>query len=126
MSSESDATIHRQFYEWFQSFWAAPSGSAVAAKFAPDAQIHFTGVGTLSGQSYADWMENLLAAQPDLVVTPIDYAGAGNIVYIYWKAASTIDGVRRNWYGVDRFRLEQGLVVEEHVIFDSAMLRGPA
>lgn len=117
---------HREFYEWFQSFWAAPSGAAVAKKFAPHAKVHFTGVGTMSGTDYVAWMENLLVQQPDLVVTPMDYAGSGNLVYIFWKAASTIEGVHRKWYGVDRFRVENGMVVEEHVIFDSATLQGPA
>ncbi|MBL8229592.1 MAG: nuclear transport factor 2 family protein [Bryobacterales bacterium] len=71
-------------------------------------------------------MSNLLAAQPDLVVTPVDYAGSGDLIYIFWNAASTIDGLRRKWYGVDRFRIENGMVVEEHVIFDSAALQRPA
>lgn len=126
MNKEDTSLNHHQFYEWFQSFWAAPSGAAVAEKFAPDAKIHFTGVGTMSGAEYVQWMENCLAAQPDLVVTPVDYAGLGDLVYIYWKAASTINGAYRHWYGVDRFRVENGMVVEEHVIFDSAMLQGPA
>jgi predicted SnoaL-like aldol condensation-catalyzing enzyme len=125
----NQATIsnhHREFFAWFQAFWAAPSGAKVAEKFLPHAQIHFTGVGTMSGAAYVDWMTNLIAAQPDLVVTPLDYAGAGEIVYIHWKAASTINGALRKWYGVDRFRLQNGMVIEEHVIFDSAMLQAPA
>jgi predicted SnoaL-like aldol condensation-catalyzing enzyme len=125
MAQESSATEQRQFYEWFQSFWAAPSGTAVAAKFAPHAKIHFTGVGTMSGTEYVTWMDNLLVQQPDLVVTPIDYAGSGDLVYIYWNASSTMNGAHRKWYGVDRFRTENGMVVEEHVIFDSATLQGP-
>jgi predicted SnoaL-like aldol condensation-catalyzing enzyme len=126
MDKDNLSHEHRRFYEWFQSFWAAPSGERVAEKFLPDAKIHFTGVGTMSGASYVDWMANLVATQPDLVVTPVDYAGSGDLIYIFWNAASTIDGVHRKWYGVDRFRVENGMVVEEHVIFDSATLQGPA
>ena len=96
----------------------------MAEKFAPDAKIHFTGVGTMSGAAYVEWMEDVLAQQPDLVVTPVDYAGSGDLVYIFWRAASTIGSAHRKWYGVDRFRLENGMVVEEHVIFDSASLQG--
>lgn len=116
---------HRRFYEWFQSFWATPSGAKVAEKFLPDAQVHFSGVGTMSGAAYVDWMENSLASQPDLVVTPLDYAGSGELIYIFWHAASTIGGVHRKWNGVDRFRLKNGMVAEEHVVFDSAILRSP-
>lgn len=79
----------------------------------------------MSGASYIDWMEELVANQTDLVVTPVDHAGSGNLVYIFWKAASTIDGVRRKWYGIDRFTVENGMVAEEYVIFDSAMLQEP-
>lgn len=126
MDQETAASEHRRFYEWFESFWAAPSGERVAEKFLPDAKIHFTGVGTMSGAAYVDWMAELVAAQPDLAVTPVDYAGSGDLIYIYWNASSTIDGVRRDWYGVDRFRIADGMVVEEHVIFDSAALQPPA
>lgn len=126
MDQQTLSDEHRQFYEWFQSFWAAPSGAKVAEKFLPHAQIHFTGAGTMSGATYVDWMAGLLASQPDLVVTPVDFAGSGNVVFIFWNATSTIDGVRRKWYGVDRFRIENGMVVEEHVIFDSATLQTPA
>jgi predicted SnoaL-like aldol condensation-catalyzing enzyme len=124
MDNETLSGKHRQFYEWFQSFWAAPSGAAVAKMFAPHAKIHFTGVGTMSGESYVDWMENLLAEQPDLVVTPVDYAGSGDLIYIFWNAASTIDGVHRKWYGVDRFRIENGVVVEEYVISTRPLCKG--
>ena len=98
----------------------------MAEKFAPDAKIHFTGVGTMSGTEYAVWMDELLSNQQDLVVTPVDFAGSDDLIYIHWHAQSTIDGVRRKWYGVDRFRIENDMVVEEHVIFDSAMLQEPA
>lgn len=125
MSNESSAHEHREFYERFQSFWAAPSGGRVAELIAPHAKIHFTGAGTMSGAAYVDWMTNQLAALPDLVVTPVDFAGSGELIYIFWKAAATINGAHRQWYGVDRFRIERGMAVEEHVIFDSATLQGP-
>lgn len=126
MGNENIAREHREFYERFQSFWAAPSGARVAELIAPDAQIHFTGAGTMSGASYVEWMANLLAGLPDLVVTPVDYAGSGELIYIFWRAAATINGAHRKYYGVDRFRIENGMAVEEHVRFDSATLQGPA
>ena len=126
MDSETIAQEHRQFYERFQSFWAEPTGARVAELIAPHAQIHFTGAETMSGAAYVDWMTNLLAGLPDLVVTPVDYAGSGNLIYIFWRAAATINGAHRHYYGVDRFRIENRMAVEEHVIFDSATLQGPA
>ena len=126
MNNEAVASEHREFYERFQSFWAAPTGARVAELIAPHAQIHFTGVGTMSGTAYVEWMTDLLAGLPDLVVTPVDYAGSGELLYIFWRASATMNGGHRNYYGVDRFRLENGMAVEEHVIFDSATLHGPA
>jgi predicted SnoaL-like aldol condensation-catalyzing enzyme len=125
MDNERTAHEHRHFYERFQSFWAAPTGTRVAELIAPHAQIHFTGAGTMSGTAYIDFMTNLLVDLPDLVVTPVDYAGSGDMIYIFWRAAATINGAHRKYYGVDRFRIENGMAVEEHVIFDSATLQGP-
>ncbi len=113
---------HIDFYERFQSFWAAPSGERVAELIAPDARIHFTGAGTMSGLAYADWMSETLSAMENITVTPLDCAGNGEMLYIAWETSADIHGSRRNYKGVDRFRLKNGMAVEEHVIFDSAAL----
>lgn len=126
MDSESVMQEHSQFYARFQSFWASPTGDRVAELIAPDAQVHFTGAGTISGEAYIDWMADLLASMPDIVVTPIDYAGSGELIYIFWKASATINDATCNWHGVDRFRVKDGMAIEEYVIFDSALLQGPA
>jgi predicted SnoaL-like aldol condensation-catalyzing enzyme len=80
----------------------------------------------MSGASYVNWMTNQLAALPDLVVTPMDCAGEGELIYILWNASATINDSYRKWYGIDRFRIENGMAVEEHVIFDSDTLQGHA
>lgn len=126
MDKDTLSPEHRDFYERFRSFWAAPSGPRVAELIAPDAIIHFTGVGTFSGAEYVDVMAAGLGSMPDMTVTPIDCAGSGDRVYIFWKTTATVDGARREWHGVDRFRLRDGMAVEEHVIFDSAAMRGEA
>ena len=51
---------HRDFYRRFQSFWAAPSGERVAELIAPDASIHFTGAGIMTGAVYAGVMGQML------------------------------------------------------------------
>ena len=114
---------HLDFYERFKSFWAAPSGPRVAELIAPDATIHFTGAGTFSGIEYIDAMAGMLTSMVDMTVTPLDCAGNGDRLYISWESSALIDGTRRTWLGVDRFRLTDGMAVEEHVIFDSAVLR---
>ncbi len=113
---------HADFYERFCAFWKDPSGERVLEIIAPDASIHFTGAGFMSGTQYAAFMGETLAALEELVVTPMDCAGNGDMLYIAWEAAANIHGERRTYRGVDRFRLKDGMAVEEHVIFDSAVL----
>lgn len=113
---------HQDFYERFKSFWAAPSGARVGELIAPDAKIHFTGAATMSGAAYSAWMADTLAAMEGVTVTPLDCAGNGDMLYIAWETSAVIHGSWRVYRGVDRFRLEDGMAVEEHVIFDSAVL----
>jgi hypothetical protein len=114
---------HRDFFERFKSFWAAPSGARVAELIRPDATINFTGAGTFSGAEYIDVMQGMLDAMVELKVTPLDCAGDGDRLYIFWETSAVIDGATRTYLGVDRFRLADGMAIEEHVIFDSAALQ---
>ncbi len=114
---------HRDFFERFRSFWAAPSGARVAELIAPDATIHFSGAGTFSGFDYRAVMQQMLDAMPDLVVAPLDWAADDDRMYIAWETTATIHGERRTYRGVDRFRIKDGMAAEEHVIFDTAVLQ---
>jgi SnoaL-like domain len=114
---------HLDFFERFKSFWAAPTGARVAELIAPDAAIHFTGAGTFSGTEYIDVMEGMLASMVEMKVTPLDCAGNGDRLYISWESSALIGGSRRTWLGVDRFRLANGMAIEEQVIFDSAVFQ---
>jgi hypothetical protein len=123
ISASSLTAEHRDFYERFTSFWAAPAGSRVPELIAPDATIHFTGAGTFSGADYVDVMAGMLAAMADMTVTPLDCAGNGDMLYIAWETSAVIHGSRRTYLGVDRFRIKDGMAIEEQVIFDSAVLQ---
>ncbi|MEM6708427.1 MAG: nuclear transport factor 2 family protein [Pseudomonadota bacterium] len=116
-------TEHLDFFERFKSFWAAPSGERVPELIAPDAQIHFSGAGRFSGEDYVGVMTQMLASMVDMRVTPLDCAGNGDRLYISWEASALIHGEQRTYRGVDRFRIKDGMAIEEHVIFDSAVLR---
>ena len=65
----------------------------------------------------------MLASMKGLEVVPLDCAGDGERLYIFWKSSAVIGGTRRTWLGVDRFRIIQGMAVEEHVIFDPTALQ---
>lgn len=126
MPNTSTASLtpeHQDFYERFKSFWSAPGGLRIPELIAPDATIHFTGAGTFSGTEYIDVMEGMLATMVDMTVTPLDCAGNGDRLYISWETSAVVNGARRTWLGVDRFRLANGMAIEEQVIFDSAVLQ---
>ena len=122
MTATSISPEHRDFYERFQSFWAAPSGARVAELIAPHATIHFTGAGSFSGADYVNVMQGMLDAMEGLKVTPLDCAGDGDRLYIFWETSAVIAGTTRTYKGIDRFRIADGMAIEEHVIFDSANL----
>jgi SnoaL-like domain len=123
MDNDTLSSEHREFDARFQSFWAAPSGARVAEIIAPEATINFTGAGTFSGAQYIDIMQSMLDTFVELKVTPLDFAGNGDRLYIAWESSALIDGKRVTWLGVDRFRLANGMAIEEHIIFDSAALQ---
>ena len=114
---------HHDFFERFKSFWAAPTGPRVAKLIAPDATIHFSGAGTFSGTDYIDVMSGVLDTMVEFKVTPLEAAGHGDRLYIFWEASASIDGATRTWVGVDRMHIVNGMAIEEHVIFDSAALQ---
>lgn len=114
---------HADFFDRFKSFWAAPSGARVGELIAPEAMIHFSGAGSFSGADYVHAMGGMLASMEGLEVRPIDCAGNGELLYIFWNASTVIEGERRQYHGVDRFRLRDGMAIEEHVIFDPTVLQ---
>ena len=118
----TNPAAHADFYGRFQSFWSDPSGPRVAEIIAPDAAIHFTGFETMTGAEYITAMGEMLASFDGLEVTPLDYAGNAEMLYISWRSSANIAGERREWIGVDRFRLKDGMAIEEHVIFDPTVL----
>jgi SnoaL-like domain len=122
ISAPSLAPEHLDFFERFKSFWAAPSGPRVAEIIAPDAKIHFTGQPSISGAEYVDLMNGMLEAFPGMNVTALDCAGNGDMLYIAWETSSIIHGKPRKFLGVDRFKIKNGMAVEEHIVFDSAVL----
>ena len=116
-------TEHQEFFERFKSFWDAPSGERIPELIAPEATITFTGVGTFSGADYVGVMGEMLSSMVDMTVTPLDCAGNGDRLYIAWQSSASVNGAQRTWMGVDRFRIKDGMAIEEQVIFDSAVLQ---
>jgi hypothetical protein len=66
---------------------------------------------------------SMLESMEGLTVTPLDCAGNGDRVYISWETTALIGGEQRTYLGVDRFRIREGMAIEEQVIFDTAVLQ---
>jgi len=114
----------KDFLRRFESFWSKPSGERVLELFKPDAQVHFAGQGTVSGEEYAGLMDAILAGVETIQVDVVDYAERGDRLFIFWHATRLSNGKHLSWHGVDRFRIEKGMAVEEQVIFDTQVLSG--
>jgi predicted SnoaL-like aldol condensation-catalyzing enzyme len=70
----------------------------------------------MSGTDYIHYMTGMLATFPGMTVTPLNCAGNGNMLFIAWETSSTIYGKQRKFLGVDRFRIVDGMAVEEHIM----------
>lgn len=114
----------QDFLRRFEFFWSEPSGARVRELFKPDAQVHFAGAGSISGEEYVGLMETILAGVESIQVDVVDYAERGDRLFIFWQATRVADGKHVSWHGVDRFRIEDGMAVEEQVIFDTQVLSG--
>jgi hypothetical protein len=120
-----DLTTEKQdFLRRFESFWSEPSGARVRELFAPDARVYFAGQEMVSGEGYVELMDAILAGVETIQVDVVDYAERGDRLYIFWHATRLADGKQVSWHGVDRFRIENGMAVEEQVIFDTQVLSG--
>ncbi len=93
------------------------------AENAPQLVVHFSGIGSFSGSEYIEVMASILGSMEHFTVTPLDCAGSGELLYIFWQATARIGGEMRTWPGIDRMRIVDGMAVEEHVVFDSAVLQ---
>lgn len=114
----------QDFLERFKSFWAEPSGERVLEVIAPEAKVHFSGVGTFSGTDYVGVMGATLSNVQNIELEVSDYAESGELLFIFWKASGQIGGKDVRWHGVDRFHLREGMAIEEHVVFDTKALSG--
>lgn len=60
---------------------------------------------------------------PDMKATVGDWACAPRVLFVEIEFAATIGGKSVRWRGVDRFRIEQGAVVERIAFFNPLRVR---
>ena len=112
------------FVTRFAAAWAARDGEAFLALWHPEGLLHTPMVGrTVKGSELAGLIEVQKAAAPDFVWQLLDWTARGDVVIIEWQTTRIINGARFDWRGVDKFRIQEGKIIEERVYTDTAPLR---
>jgi ketosteroid isomerase-like protein len=114
----------QDFVTRFAAAWAARDGNAFLDLWHPDGMLHTPLVDRpVKGSELARLLEVQTAAAPDFVWQLLDWTSRGDVVIIEWQTTRNINGVRFEWRGVDKFRIEAGKIAEERVYSDTAPLR---
>ena len=114
----------QNFVTRFAAAWAARDGNAFLDLWHPDGLLYTPLVNRpVAGSELARLLEVQTAAAPDFVWQLLDWTSRGDVVIIEWQTTRNVNGVRFDWRGVDKFRLEQGKIIEERVYTDTAPLR---
>jgi ketosteroid isomerase-like protein len=112
------------FVTRFAAAWAERDGAAFLALWHPDGVLETPLADRpIAGSELGRLTELTKAQAPDHVWQLLDWAARGDRVIIEWQATRVISGERFDWRGVDKFRLENGKIVEERVYMDTAPLR---
>ena len=77
----------------------------------------------VAGKEFGRLTDFVREAAPDLVWQLLDWTARGDVVVVEWQTTRMIAGRRLDTRGVDKFRLRDGLIVEERVYTDTAPLR---
>jgi ketosteroid isomerase-like protein len=114
----------QDFVTRFAAAWAARDGNAFLELWYPDGMLHTPLVDRpVKGSELPRLLEVQTAAAPDFVWQLLDWTSRGDVVVIEWQTTRNINGVRFEWRGVDKFRIEAGKIAEERVYSDTAPLR---
>ena len=111
--------------ENFAKFWKNPNLTWVQYACAPDIVAYWPwdpkpvhGV-----EAYTKGLATVLAIVPDIRLEVIAHAWTGDLVFVHWRATGTGSKGPFELFGVDRFRIVNGVAVETRVFFDSARFR---
>ncbi|MES2071274.1 MAG: nuclear transport factor 2 family protein [Pseudomonadota bacterium] len=114
----------QDFVSRFAAAWAARDGDAFLALWHADGLLHTPLVNRpIKGSELGKLNAFQKEAAPDLVWQLLDWSARGDTVVIEWQTSRIIKGQRFDWRGVDKFRLQDGKIMEERVYTDTALLR---
>lgn len=114
----------QEFVTRFAAAWASRDGEAFLALWHPDGLLQSPLYDRpVRGKEFGRLTDLVREAAPDLVWQLLDWTSRGDVVVIEWQTTRMIGGRRFDTRGVDKFRLRDGLIVEERVYTDTAPLR---
>jgi len=108
--------------EGFARFWANPNPSVLPPSLAEDVVGHFPGEPepTRGREAYVAKIAQFLELLPDLRLQVAEYATNGEFQFIRWIGRATGARGPAGLSGIDRIRVQDGLVTENFVVFDTA------
>lgn len=108
--------------EGFARFWDRPDTALVPAVLAPDVVGHWPGVdeAVRGREAYTAQIDRLLALLPDLRLDVAEHATNGEFTFVRWVMHATGRFGPFEMTGIDRIRVEDGLVAENVIVYDTA------
>ncbi|WP_119421305.1 nuclear transport factor 2 family protein [Desertibaculum subflavum] len=114
----------QEFVTRFAAAWAARDSEAFLALWHPDGVLTTPLVDRpVAGRELGLLNERQKQAAPDAIWQLLDWTSRGDVVVIEWQTTRIFDGKPFHWRGVDKFRLQEGRILEERVYTDTAPLR---
>lgn len=108
--------------DYWAAFWADPDPSRVGRAVSADVTGHWPGdAKAVHGpQEYRQRIVDVLERVPDLRLEVVEHAQNEAVIFIRWRARGTGADGPFEMYGIDRIRLEDGYVKDNHICYDSA------
>ena len=108
--------------EGFARFWANPDPTVLPALLAADVVGHFPGdpEPVCGRDAYVAKIAQFLKLLPDLRLEVAEHATNGEFHFIRWIGRATGAKGPVELSGIDRIRVQDGLVAENYVVFDTA------
>jgi hypothetical protein len=107
----------------FEAFWANPDVSFVGPVLADDIVGHWAGRDepTHGVDEYTRCIAEIIEALPGMRLAVAEHATNGDVIFIRWILHASGAHGPFQMTGIDRIRVRDGLVVENVIVFDTAL-----
>ena len=115
----------QDFVTRFAAAWSLRDAEAQMALWHPDGVLHYPMVSRplAAKTELGPLVEIQVTTAPDFVWQLLDWAVRGDTIIVEFQVTRVLSGQRFDWRGVDKFRLKDGLITEEWVYMDTALIR---